>query len=40
VLPWRDPMPVHFKGSGLVLCIRTFALCTAGDCLGHLASDE
>ena len=40
VMPWREPVPVHFKGSGLALCIRTFALCAAGDCLGHLASDE
>ena len=40
VMPWREPVPVHFKGSGLALCIRTFALCEAGDCLGHLAGDE
>jgi predicted deacylase len=39
VQPWREPVAVHFKGSGLALCIRTFALCAAGDCLGHLAGD-
>lgn len=38
--PWREPEEVRFAGSGLVLCIRTLAQVTAGDCLGHLASDE
>lgn len=40
VMPWKEPVTVAFKGSGLALCIRTFALVQAGDCLGHLASDE
>lgn len=39
VMPWREPTEVKFNGSGLVLCVRTFALVQAGDCLGHLASD-
>jgi predicted deacylase len=39
IMPWKDPVEVAFKGSGLVLCVRTFALVEAGDCLGHLASD-
>jgi predicted deacylase len=37
--PWKAPTEVAFKGSGLALCTRTFALCEAGDCLGHLAGD-
>jgi predicted deacylase len=37
--PWRTPAEVHFQGSGLALCIRTFARVEPGDCLGHLASD-
>ncbi|HVC20139.1 MAG TPA: succinylglutamate desuccinylase/aspartoacylase family protein [Vicinamibacterales bacterium] len=39
VQPWLDPVPVSFGADGLVLCIRTFALVVAGDCLGHLGSD-
>jgi predicted deacylase len=39
IMPWKPPTEVKFKGSGLVLCVRTFALVEAGDCLGHLASD-
>lgn len=38
--PWRTPCEIRFKGQGMVLCIRTCALVTAGDCLAHLASDE
>ena len=37
--PWKAPTEVAFKGSGLAICTRTFALCDAGDCLGHLAGD-
>jgi predicted deacylase len=37
--PWKTPTEVAFKGGGLVICTRTFALCEAGDCLGHLAGD-
>ncbi|HLI13363.1 MAG TPA: succinylglutamate desuccinylase/aspartoacylase family protein [Alphaproteobacteria bacterium] len=40
VQPWREPTPVAFKGSGLVLCVRTFTLVSPGDCLAHLAADE
>jgi len=38
-MPWKEPTEVRFNGSGLALCVRTFALVEAGDCLGHLASD-
>ena len=37
--PWKAPTEVAFKGSGLAICTRTFALCEPGDCLGHLAGD-
>lgn len=37
--PWRAPTEVQFGGSGLALCIRTYARVDAGDCLGHLAGD-
>ena len=40
VMPWKEPVAVAFKASGLVLCVRTFALVEAGDCLCHLASDR
>ncbi|HEV2675650.1 MAG TPA: succinylglutamate desuccinylase/aspartoacylase family protein [Aliidongia sp.] len=39
VNPWLPPVEVHFKSAGLAICVRTFALVEAGDCLGHLASD-
>jgi predicted deacylase len=39
IMPWKAPTEVRFNGSGLALCVRTFALVEAGDCLGHLASD-
>ena len=39
IMPWKEPTEVRFNGSGLALCVRTFALVEAGDCLGHLASD-
>jgi predicted deacylase len=35
--PWREPEPLYFEGDGLVVCVRTFALAEAGDCLVHLA---
>lgn len=37
--PWATPAPVHFKTGGMAVCIRTFSLVEAGDCLGHLASE-
>ena len=37
--PWSEPLPVHFRTGGIAMCIRTFALVEAGDCLGHLASE-
>jgi predicted deacylase len=36
--PWADPIAVPFRKGGLAVCIRTFSLVEAGDCLGHLAS--
>jgi predicted deacylase len=36
--PWADPVAVPFRKGGLAVCIRTFSLVEAGDCLGHLAS--
>lgn len=40
VMPWKEKLPLYFKGAGLAICIRTFALVQPGDCLGHLAGDE
>jgi len=40
VQPWKEPVPVTFGAAGVALCIRTFALTEAGDCLGHLGRDE
>ena len=37
--PWETPAEVRFRRGGFAVCIRTFALVEAGDCLGHLASD-
>jgi hypothetical protein len=37
--PWAAPVAVHFRHAGYAMCIRTFSLVEAGDCLGHLASD-
>lgn len=37
--PWAEPLAVHFRHAGFAVCIRTFSLVEAGDCLGHLASD-
>lgn len=36
--PWVDPVQVYFRSGGLAVCIRTYSLVEAGDCLGHLAS--
>jgi predicted deacylase len=36
--PWSDPVAVAFRKGGFAVCIRTFSLVEAGDCLGHLAS--
>jgi predicted deacylase len=40
VQPWKEPVAVTFAAAGVALCIRTFALAEAGDCLGHLGRDE
>jgi len=37
--PWREPVLLHFRHAGLVLCKRVPALCEPGDCLFQLASD-
>ncbi|MCP1576600.1 succinylglutamate desuccinylase/aspartoacylase family protein [Herbaspirillum rubrisubalbicans] len=37
--PWDVPVTLYFKGSGIVICVRTFAGVDSGDCLVHLASD-
>lgn len=37
---WKDPVPVTFGSAGVALCIRTWGLTEAGDCLGHLGCDE
>lgn len=37
-IPWADPVPVHFRAGGVAMCIRTYSLVEAGDCLGHLAT--
>jgi len=37
--PWKAPITLHFGGSGLVICVRTFASVDPGDCLVHLASE-
>lgn len=37
--PWSTPVAVHFRSGGIAMCVRTFSLVEAGDCLGHLASE-
>lgn len=37
--PWRAPVEIAFKASGLVMCQRIPARTKRGDCLFHLASD-
>ncbi len=37
--PMRSPVEIHFKISGLVVCMRHPGRCERGDCLGHLATD-
>jgi predicted deacylase len=37
--PGREPVPCHFKTSGLVICQRTFGRVERGDCVFHLATD-
>jgi len=38
--PWEAPHDVYFQGDGIVLCSRTFADVSPGDCLVMLASDD
>jgi predicted deacylase len=37
--PERDPIPVRFRASGLLICLRVIGRVEPGDCLGHLAVD-
>ncbi len=37
--PERAPMAVHFRASGLLICVRAIGRVEPGDCLGHLAVD-
>ncbi len=37
--PERAPIPVRFRGAGLVICVRAIGRVEPGDCLGHLACD-
>ena len=37
--PERAPVPVRFRASGLVICVRAIGRVEPGDCLGHLAID-
>lgn len=37
--PTDAPTALHFRGSGLVVCIRPLARVEAGDCVVHLAAD-
>jgi hypothetical protein len=37
--PAREPVPVHFKAGGTVICRRHFGRAERGDCLYHLAID-
>ncbi|KDP87829.1 MULTISPECIES: succinylglutamate desuccinylase/aspartoacylase family protein [Cupriavidus] len=36
--PWEPPRELHFNGSGMVVCARTFASVEPGDCIALLAS--
>ena len=37
--PGREGVPVHFSGSGMVICRRAPAPVQRGDCIAHLAED-
>jgi len=37
--PEREPLAVHFRASGLLICVRAIGRVEPGDCLGHLAID-
>ncbi|MBT5434221.1 MAG: succinylglutamate desuccinylase/aspartoacylase family protein [Alphaproteobacteria bacterium] len=37
--PEREPLAVHFRASGLLICVRAIGRVEPGDCLGHLAVD-
>lgn len=38
--PWREPEELYFRGSGIAVCVRTFAQVEPGDCVVHLAADS
>ncbi len=37
--PAREPVPCHFRRSGMVVCQRHFGRVERGDCVAHLATD-
>ena len=37
--PRREPVPVHFRAAGMVICKRRFGRVERGDCVAHLATD-
>jgi predicted deacylase len=37
--PAREPVPCHFRHSGMVVCQRHFGRVERGDCVAHLATD-
>jgi len=37
--PWRPAEDLHFRGSGVVVCVRSFAHVVPGDCVAQLAAD-
>ncbi|MGQ2905845.1 MAG: succinylglutamate desuccinylase/aspartoacylase family protein [Neoaquamicrobium sediminum] len=37
--PWQTPVEIFFRTGGIAMCVRTFSLVEAGDCLGHLARE-
>jgi len=37
--PSREPVPTHFRASGMVICKRRFGRVERGDCVAHLATD-
>lgn len=38
--PWREPTPVHFRSTGVVICKRIPGRTERGDCLFHLGADQ
>jgi predicted deacylase len=38
--PGREPVPCHFRNTGMVVCQRHFGRVERGDCVAHLATDR